>query len=220
MFSKEKIKKNKYFLIVFFLFLLSFLLLAFYLFLRKNYQPINEAPIEEEVNQPVVSLPDSPAQDSEKDFKTTITEIRTLNNLIDYLNTKFVFQEREDKNIRFPEEFFELKQGSELDFALFSAYLLKSNNLGEVAIMRYKYLDEREQQGINTVVIFRGTDLPPKHIAFGAKGTQIFIYGRSFEELFRAEEQRLELIITGYEIFLLWPLPEVEALWPEEWRQR
>ena len=172
---------------------------------------IDEVPITDEV------IDD---QDIEQDFEAAVAGIETLDNLVDKLNTEFVFQQRQDREIRFPEEFFELRQGNQLDFALFSAYALRTNNLGEAAVIRYKYLDEQGQQRINTVVAFRGPDLPPKHIAFGPEGAQAFTYGWSFEELFQMEEQRLGITITEYEIFLLWPLPTAEDLWPDQWRQR
>jgi hypothetical protein len=199
---KETIKKNKIIIILFSLLLIILFIFSFY--------PIKDVQVEKEL-PPLVE---------EKEFTATIIQITTLDKLITKLNTEFTFQKRDDRSVRSPQEFFELKQGNELDFAMFSAYILKYNGLGEVAIARYKYLINQNQEKIGTVVIFRGHNLPPKYITFGQEGARIFDYGWSFEELWRTEEQRIKAVITAYKIFLLWPLPPLEELWPTEWQQR
>ena len=189
-----------------------------------EHQP--EVPIQPSAQQPEYQ-PDIPIVDEKinnqytnQDFRVVVTGNEMFDNLITKLNTEFTYQQREDKEIRFPQEFFELKEGNQLDFALFTAYTLRTNNLGEAAVMKYKYLDEQNEQKVNTVVVFRGLDLPPKHIVFEPKGVQVFTYGWSFEELFQIEEQRLRITIIGHEVFLLWPLPTADDLWAEQWIKR
>jgi hypothetical protein len=212
---REKIKKSKILLILFSV--LFGLLIVFVIYFLL---PENEIPLVREIPpQPLPGvIPPPPLPEGE--FAAAITEITTFNDLINKLNIEFVFQEREDRQVRSPQEFFGLRQGNELDFAIFSAYVLKYLELGEAAVMRYKYLNVQNEQRIGTAVIFRGIDLPPKYIIFEPNNIRAVAYGWSFEELFRMEEQRIGTRITGYEIFLLWPLPTVEQLWPAEWRQR
>jgi len=207
MLTKEKIKNNKYYLISFFALLLFLAIGAiayYYLFLKNRdlSQIVQDKPMPEQNLEPFI------AGQAE------------LDNLILLLNTDFIYQPREDETIRFPEEFKELKEGNELDFALFTAYSLRTAGLGEAAVLRYKYQREEAESNINTIVIFRGHNLPPKHIAFGTEGARVFNYGWSFEDLFRAEEQRLGITITEHQMFLLWPLPSQEDLLTKEWQTR
>lgn len=186
--------KNQYLLVLLFFLILFLVISAYYLFFQEDKKEVIEMPnIEKNLKKAAIGL----------------------DSLIEKLNTEFMFQQREGKKIYFPEKFSELKQGNELDFALYTAQTLKLENLGEVAIMRYSYLNQKKEQGIGTVVIFRGINLPPKYITFGENGAEVFTYGWSFRGLFQIEEQRLGVTINNYELFLLWPLPSTEDLWPE-----
>lgn len=208
-------KNKKILLIIFFILLVGGLtIFAYYLFLPQlQIQDKKE-----------ISVLPTPADEIEifngEESRTAIAQITNLDNLIKFLNTEFVFQEREDRHVRSQQEFFGLRGGNELDFAMLSAYVLRRQELGEAAIMRYRYSKNQNEQRIGTVVVFRGHDLPPKYITFGAEGVRAQAYGWSFGELFQMEEQRIGTKITGYQLFVLWPLPGVEDLWPEQWLYR
>lgn len=140
--------------------------------------------------------------------------------LVDKLNAGFVFQDRNDRQVRLPEEFFALKQGNQLDFAVFIAFVLRDRGLGEVAVFRYRYIINQGAERIGSAVVFRGHDLPPKYISLSKESAEAIAYGWSLEELLRIEEQRIGATITHHRTFLLWPLPDAESLWPEEWDKR
>lgn len=216
---KEKIVKNKAAIIVISLSLFSGFLLAFAI---NFYLPKSD------VNNETAAPPAGTAEDPlakpvfipKPELITALHEIDTHDELINKLNADFVFQERDDRHVRYPQEFFELKQGNELDFALFTAHALRYRMLGEVAVARYRYETDQNQENIGTVVIFRGRDLPPKYIAFGQEGARAFDYGWSFDELWQKEEERIGAKITGHRTHLLWPLPRAEDIWSDEWRAR
>lgn len=188
--------------------------LILYVLLSRDEQKL----LDEVAPPPIEEVPVEDIESKINLIQQTVN-IVTLNDLINKLNTEFIFQERNDRQVLAPEEFYALKRGNQLDFAIFTAFVLKNQNLGEVAVLRYKYIDQ-DTERIGSGVIFRGSDLPPKYIRFGQGGTEVITYGWSFEELFRLEEERKGVVISGYKIFLLWPLPNAEILWPEEWISR
>lgn len=219
---REKIKKNKRILILFSILLVLlavFVYRAYYLFpLKLEYEGEKIAlPIYEAEIPPKKDI--APQRLYGEELRTAIARITTIDDLINWLNTQFVFQEREDGTVRSIQEFFELKQGNELDFALFSAYVLRRNGLGEASVIRYRYSINQGEQRIGTVVAFRGHDLSPKHITFGAEGARAQAYGWSFVEMFEMEERRIGATITDWQMFLLWPLPSEEDLRTKEWQK-
>lgn len=212
-------------LILAFLFL-AVLAVCLYLFLpqvRQALQPLYRADdIQKDLRQVAPQPPRAVPLNAEakRQLLTALRGITNHTDLINKLNAEFAFQERDGKQVRAPEEFFALKQGNQLDFALFTAFALRQQNLGEVAVLRYRYIINQGKERIGSGVIFRGRDLPPKYISFGPNGAEVMPYGWSFDELFQMKERRIGAKITGYRIFLLWPLPTAEDLWLEEWQGR
>lgn len=148
-------------------------------------------------------------------FEEVIVGLDTSEKLIDYLNKYFTIEDRGGDKAYVPEEFFEKKKGEPWDFAAFVSYVLFENKY-ESVIMRYKYKDQTEKEGINVAVVFRDGDLP-KTIIFTSGVSEIYAHGWSFEDMFQKEEERLNIKIQEYSISY-WT--DAGELWPEEWFKR
>lgn len=163
----------------------------------------------------------TPVPATEEDLRLLVAQMTNLTDLVNKLNTEFIYQKRDDKIVRLPIEFLTYRAGNELDFAVFSAFVLKEHQLGEVAVIRYRYLGNEGQKNIKTGVVFRGEAMPPQYLRFGLEGVFAIPYGWSYQDLFQIEEKRTGKTIIDYQVFLLWPpIPNEENLWPEEWHQR
>jgi len=152
---------------------------------------------------------------SDAEFKEVVAQLDTSEKLIDYLNRYFTIEDRGGDKAYVPEEFFEKKKGEPWDSAVFISYILFKNKY-ESAIMRYKYKDQTEKEGINAAVVFRDGDIP-KTIIFTSSGAEIYAHGWSFEDMFQKEEERLNIGIQEYSISY-WT--DAGELWPEEWFKR
>jgi len=205
----EKIQEHKKTIILVAVFLAIIILSIIFIF-----------PSERVVEEEIVFTP-VPA--TEEDLRLMVAQMTNLTDLVNKLNTEFSYRERDDKTVRLPKEFLTYRGGNKLDFAVFSAFVLNEHQLGEIALIRYRYLmnEDEGQKNIETGIVFRGEAMPPQYLRFGSEGVFAIPYGWSYQDLFQVEEERTGKTIIDYQAFLLWPpIPNEENLWPEEWYQR
>lgn len=133
--------------------------------------------------------------------ETLAEAVKILNTsqiLVAFLNKYFTVEERPGLVAYVPEEFFEKQGGTDYDFAVFAAYILRQNRF-EAGIIRFNYL-ANEKEGTHTVTVFRDVDLP-KYLTVTDRRVEIFHHGWSFADLIKAEEQRLNVNIYEYAYF-------------------
>ena len=135
------------------------------------------------------------------------------NELVKSLNEKFKIIPRKGDVACSPQEFLRQKKGSDIDFAAYLAGELKAQGR-EAVVLRYQY-EEGQRQGINTVVVFSDIDAS-KYIYIEGGKLKMTAHGRSFEDMFRLEEKRLGIKITGAAVF--WP--GTLDLQVKQWKKR
>jgi len=127
-----------------------------------------------------------------------VTVLNTPQVLVAFLNKYFTIEERPGLVAYTPDEFFEKRKGADYDFAVFAAYILRKNRF-EAGVIRFDYKVD-DQEKTHTVAIFRDVDLP-KYLTVTDRGVETFAHGWSFEDLIKAEEQRLNVKIDRYAYF-------------------
>lgn len=146
-------------------------------------------------------------------FEERISKLSDSQKLVDYLNKNFNFETKEKNKALAPREFFEKREGSPEDFAVFSAFVLNKHN-NEALVIRYKY-QQNSKDRINTITVFREGE-KPEYITFSKSGARIFDAGNSFEDTFSAEDKRLNIQVTDYKVFL----PGDTDFTKKEWTKR
>jgi len=131
-------------------------------------------------------------------FEEVVRTLNTSQALVDFLNEYFIIEERPGLVAYSPEEFFEKKKGAAHDFAVFSAYVLKENGF-VASVFRFNYR-VNDQQGTHVVTVFRDQDAA-RYLTVTDLGVKMFLHGPSFEDLIRAEEQRLNVKAYEYTFF-------------------
>lgn len=108
----------------------------------------------------------------------------------------------------------EERKGQLQDVAVFLAHMLKVNGY-ESVVIKYNYEQNNETE-TRIIVPFRDTDLP-RYIFFTEQGKVNAVHhGWSFNEMFRKEEERLNISVANYSIHR----PGVYDLTPKEFFNR
>jgi len=152
----------------------------------------------EEKPGPIKSTAEVKAPPMPETLEEAVKILNTPQVLKAFLNKYFTIEERPGLIAYTPEEFFEKRKGASYDFAVFTAYVLRQN-LFEVGVVRFNYRVNDEKR-THTVAVFRDVDLP-KYITVTDRGVEIFHHGWSFEDLIKAEEQRLNVKVYEYAFF-------------------
>jgi hypothetical protein len=133
-----------------------------------------------------------------EDFDNIVATLSSSEALVDFLNSYFEREKREGFVAYSPQEFYQKERGTAYDFAVFAAYVLRKNGF-EAGVIRFNYRNNGEKRS-HTVTVFRDTDLP-KYITVTDGDVEIFHHGWSFNELIKAEEERLNVKISEYAYF-------------------
>lgn len=133
--------------------------------------------------------------------------------LVQSLNEKFEIIQKKGDVAYSPKQFLSQKKGGEIDFAVYIASELKAQGF-QTVVLRYQY-EDGQKRGINTVVVFGDIDAP-KYIYIEQGKLKMIAHGKSFEDLFRLEEARLGIMITGVAVFE----PGTLNLKVEQWERR
>ncbi len=129
--------------------------------------------------------------------------------LVAWLNENFQLTDEQRYTVQNFEDFLATKQGNVVDWAVFSADILKQG-VFEAGVLRYDYsvVDAVNNQQIisndglasNFIVVYRDGDLP-QYLAFTSEGALLFNYGESFKHVLAAEENRLGITVSRYLYF-------------------
>lgn len=149
------------------------------------------------IEQPQEKTSEEPKE--ELSFEERVKKLDSAQKLVNYLNEYYTFEEREGETYA-PKEFFKKNKGGNEDFASFSAYALQENEI-EAATLFYEY----DEGKTDAITVFRGE--VPSYISFSPEGIKKheagqYAVGRSFKDTLEFEEERLNIQIKAYKIFL------------------
>jgi hypothetical protein len=186
---------------------LLLLFFAFYIIFTSDNIMEGPTPFKSDKPKEPKNTPKSAILDS---FDETIAQFDTSEKLVAFLNEHFEFTDRQGNVALTPEEFFEAQEGGEQDFAVFTTYVLDQNDF-----MAFSFVYQHNE-GKGFVVVFREreTDVP-KYIYFNEQGAHSDEYGSSFRELCETEEERINVKIVKYSVFL----PSTTEFVSEEWTE-
>ncbi|MCF7820609.1 MAG: hypothetical protein K9M44_04035 [Candidatus Pacebacteria bacterium] len=155
----------------------------------------NEKDIDENLK---VSLPvnveNVEIDDKYDDVETIKKEVNSSSELVAYLSKNYSLEDTNNLVAKDLEVIVSSDKLNLADFSYLSSYLFKNMGL-EPGVIRYEYGGEN-----NLVVVFRDKDAP-KYITFTDNGVLMFEHGWSFEDLIKAEENRLNIVIDRYAYF-------------------
>ncbi len=116
-----------------------------------------------------------------------------------------------------PEIFYQKKEGNSVDVAVFSANSLKT--LSSLAgIIRYDYLNEEGEEESRFLTYFRYNN-NPKYLTLNQDNqVEMYTYGRSFRDLIKNEEDRLNVKVFRYALFSVGSLDLSEVREPFSWQ--
>jgi hypothetical protein len=154
------------------------------------------------ISSPTPTLTPTPIfeqKEPEGDFGKVVLQLKTPQQLIEYLNKEFTLLEEEKEKFLLPKDFFEQKQGSAFDFSIFASYVLWYNKY-EVAILHYKFEKDQKIQKNAVLVFYDETEKVPKTMIFTKEGAKTYLHGRSFVQALEKEQERLGAKIKEYSV--------------------
>jgi hypothetical protein len=137
--------------------------------------------------------------------------------LVSFLNKNFDLSIETAFVAKDPQEFFASKTGNGLDVAVFSAQILYPE-ISITGVIRYDYLSQDNEKKSHFVAVFRDSQ-SPKYLTLNQLGkVEIYSYGRSFIDLIRHEQERLNVKISRYAHFPRNSLDLSEVIEPFSWQ--
>jgi hypothetical protein len=133
-------------------------------------------------------------------YAEVLDEINSPSKLVTFLNQSFTFNSNSQGLLaKSPEDFLKDKEGSNYDYAHFSARVLDDLGL-VVGVIKYDFVKDEEDKS-SVLVVFRQDD-QPAYISFSESEVLLFnYYGSSFRDLLRVEEIRLDMKVSRYAYF-------------------
>jgi predicted ribonuclease YlaK len=158
-----------------------------------------------------VSVENIEVNDKYNNLEDLKKDITSSNKLIAYLSQNYYLKDDSVLVARDLEVIVKSDKLNLADFTYFTSYLLQSMNI-ESGVIEYEYGDK-----VNLVVVFREEDIP-KYITFTDKGVLMFEHGWSFEDLIKAEENRLNISIDRYAYFPAETIDFSQIVNPYDWQ--
>lgn len=178
-------------------------------------EEIVEEEIEEEREEIIID-PDLEIPSYVNDLPTVLTQLSDSQKLVKFLNTNFTINDNPSLLAISPENTYQNKDGSALDLAVLSAFILEKNKY-QAGFIKYQYQKDGELKD-NVVLVFRDDDLP-KYLTFDSLGVKMYHHGWSFRDLIKAEEARLGIAIERYGYFSAQARDFQELLPPYTWQE-
>jgi cbb3-type cytochrome oxidase subunit 3 len=226
------VKKSNNSILIFFLIIILFITLFVIVFWQVNKEMEEEEPrsflLEEEIEEFILDTREEEREESptvleldysqklpssDISFFEAVSELNNSSLLTRFINEYFIITTEKRYRAKSPEEFFKEKEGNIFDLAVFTAYILKQNNIYS-GIIRYNYQDSASV----ATTVFREGDIP-KYFVYEGGELKIYHHGWSFLELIRTEEERLNIEIDEYAYFLVGDTDLSQPKEPYKWEE-